>query len=95
MSEPEHKCPVCATELRYHARYPNYVCDSCIAKATDEHGLPLKFFNTGMYGGFEAVCADTDEVRTSHICFINGRRCYADEARTGGIVVELIAPPVI
>lgn len=83
---------MCATELTYYARYSNYVCDSCIAKATDEYGLPLKFFNTGMYGGFETVYADTDEVRASHLCSINGRRCYADEARVGGIVVELIAP---
>jgi len=44
-----------------------------------------------MYGGFKAVCADTNEEREGHICFIEGNKCHADEARMGGIVVELYA----
>ncbi len=91
MREPEYTCPICSTELTYFSRYPNYVCDSCVAKATDESSRALKFFNTGMHGGFKAVYADTNGEREGHICFIEGNKCYADEARMGGIVVELYA----
>jgi len=54
----------------------------------DEQGRALEFFNTGLGGGFRAVYADSREERRSHVCFINGVRCWADEARFGGIVVE-------
>ena len=89
MQQIEYSCPVCGTELSYSDRYPNYVCGFCVDKATDENGRALKFFNTDMGGGFEAIYADTNQRRMSHICFIEGKKCYADEARMGGIVVEI------
>ncbi|QSP93906.1 hypothetical protein LPB19_11950 [Marinobacter salinisoli] len=89
--EPDYSCPICAIELAYYSRNPNYVCDSCVANATDKNGRPLKFFNTDIYGGFEAIYSDTNEKRQGHTCFIKGRKCHAGEARMGGIVVELSA----
>lgn len=41
-----------------------------------------------MSGGFEAIVADTKEEYPSHICYIEGVECWADEARFGGIVIQ-------
>jgi hypothetical protein len=36
-----------------------------------------------------AVVTETGEPYDSHLCLINGVPCYADEARFGGIVIEV------
>jgi len=43
-------------------------------------------------GGFIAYYADSHQTEThpGHICFIDGIRCYADEARFGGIVIQTL-----
>jgi hypothetical protein len=69
------------------ARYPTAVCAACVERAVDEHGRALRFYNQSLSGGFQAVCADTGEERASHECWIDGIRCWADEAHLGGIVV--------
>jgi hypothetical protein len=56
--------------------------------ARDEHGRVLGFSNTSPGGGFQAFYPDTHEDRDSHECWVRGVRCYADEARFGGIVIE-------
>lgn len=53
-----------------------------------EEGRALAFSNTDMSGGFAARYADTGERRDSAICFVDGVRCRAGEARFGGIVIE-------
>lgn len=58
--------------------------------ATSEDGRQLLFFNLGFFGGYGARYKDSGEKYLSHICFINGVKCYADEARFGGIVIEVI-----
>ena len=88
MSETQ-KCPICSTEVQFSERYPKYVCSECQAKATDENNRPLKFYNTTMLGGgFAAEYADTNKKRESHICYIDGIKCRADEARFGGIIIQ-------
>jgi hypothetical protein len=83
------KCPICSTEVQFSERYPKYVCFDCEAKATDENKRPLNFNNTTMLGGgFAAEYADTGERREGHICYIDGIKCRADEARFGGIVIQ-------
>jgi hypothetical protein len=42
-----------------------------------------------MGGGFGAMIADTKEDYLSHICYIEGNKCWADEARFSGIVIQL------
>jgi hypothetical protein len=83
-----HPCPICSAPNPHQARYPNSVCFDCYDKACDSQGRKLNFFNLSMSGGFVAVIADTDEIYPSHICFIDGVACWADEARFGGIVIE-------
>jgi hypothetical protein len=34
--------------------------------------------------------ADTGEAYASHVCYIDGVACYADEARFGGIVIQTV-----
>ena len=41
-------------------------------------------------GGFRAVVRETGEPHRSHICYIRSIRCYADEARFGGIVIQIL-----
>ncbi|MBE9506929.1 MAG: hypothetical protein IMY86_02680 [Chloroflexi bacterium] len=87
-----HPCPICATPVLTNARYPTAVCPACVKRAVDEHNRPLRFYNRSLSGGFQAICActgdaDTGEERVGHECWIDGVRCWADEAHLGGIVV--------
>lgn len=87
-------CPICVGEVVPSSRYRRYVCADCDGRSTDETGRLLRFSNEGFSGGFIAKYADTDEVRDSHICFIDGVKCWADEARFGGIIIQPIENPV-
>ena len=90
MSEaPEQLCPICGRAIQPNPRYPDYVCDECALRATDEENRPLRFYNESLSGGFAARYADTGEERCSHVCFIDGVRCWADEAHLGGIVIQV------
>jgi hypothetical protein len=89
MSEEDRQfCPICGAEVPRVARYPRYVCPNCAGKAQDENDRPLEFHNESFSGGFVARYADTGEERESHVCFIEDVRCWADEARFGGIVIQ-------
>jgi hypothetical protein len=81
-------CPVCGAAQRANARYPRHLCPDCAALATDEAGRRLQFSNVSLSGGFRAVYTDTGEARESHVCFVRGVRCRADEAYFGGIVIR-------
>jgi hypothetical protein len=69
-------------------RYTNYVCFACCRKAVDETGRDLGFGNESFSGGFVAWYKDTNETRDSHVCYIDGIKCWADEAHMGGIVIR-------
>lgn len=83
-------CPVCAAAISHNPRYPRAVCDACALRACDAEGRALDFFNAGFGGGYLAVFRDGGEPYESHDCFIAGLPCRADEARFGGIVVQVI-----
>ena len=87
-----HQCPVCGKALEAISRYPRYVCGDCAARATSADGRLLEFFNLGLSGGYGASFADDKSSYDSHDCFIDGKPCRADEARFGGIVIELKQP---
>ncbi|MDQ3814132.1 MAG: hypothetical protein M3347_09295 [Armatimonadota bacterium] len=94
MSAEDHQyCPICHAEVPPNPRYPRYVCPDCEARAADENDRALKFYNESFSGGFIAQYADTGEKRDSHICFIDGIKCWADEARFGGIVIQPMQEP--
>lgn len=83
-------CPLCGAAMRFDPRYPRAVCPQCAAQARDSSGRLLDFYNEGLSGGFVALIRATGEPYPSHECFINGARCRADEARFGGIVIQVI-----
>jgi len=87
-SETTQQCPVCGAEQPPSPRYPRYLCPECVVLASDEAGRRLQFSNVDFGGGFQAVYADTGDLHPSHVCFVRGVRCHADEARFGGIVVQ-------
>ena len=88
-NDGETPCFMCGAlaDLRRDARYPALLCDACVREAVDENGRSLEFWNVDGSGGFEARYSDTDEVRDSHVCFVRGMKCWADERYFGGIVV--------
>lgn len=83
------KCPICFTIIKKSFRYPHYVCSDCSQRASDKNGRLLNFYNVDLSGGFWGRYLDTKEIYESHICYIDGVKCYADEAHFGGIVVEI------
>jgi hypothetical protein len=84
----EQKCPICQVPVPPSPRYPRYVCYDCYIRAVDEEGRSLSFSNVSFSGGFRAIYGDTREERDSHICYIDGIRCWANEAHMGGIVIQ-------
>ena len=84
-----YACPICAAPLSANPRYPKYVCPECASKAVAPNGRPLSFSNVGLSGGYIARYADTGTEYQSHECLVGDVRCLADEARFGGIVIEL------
>ena len=84
-----YQCPICGISLQPIARYRRYVCQDCAGKAVSANGRRLEFFNLGLSGGYGAMYADDQSAYDSHECFIDGHACRADEARFGGIVIEL------
>ncbi len=87
----ERSCYCCGVFLsdgaEARARYPDELCPACILEAVDEIGLPLRFGNTAMGGGFAATYVADGRPRDSHICYVRARKYWADEAHLGGIVV--------
>lgn len=86
-----YACPICGVSLDPMPRYPCHVCADCASKAVAADGRRLQFSNVDMSGGFAASYADTGETYASHACWIGGIACHADEARFGGIVIEVTA----
>lgn len=83
-----YNCSICNIKLEKVKRYPRYICQKCVSKATDITGRRLIFSNADYSGGFIAVYEDAKEIYDSHICYVENIKCFADEARFGGIVVE-------
>ena len=83
-------CPVCNQAVSSYPRYPRYLCKDCAARAVDIQGRKLEFFNASLSGGFVARYADTQEEYGSNVCYVDGLKCWADEARFGGIVIERV-----
>ena len=85
-------CPICGREQPALSRYPDYLCRECVSRASTEDGRSLVLVNTSHAGGFAARYADTeelcDEATVTHVVYVDGVRCWADESRVGGIVVQ-------
>jgi hypothetical protein len=96
-------CPRCEQPVIYEERYPRAVCDNCRNRTTDNAGRRVTGFNTDFGGGMIAYYADTlehsdgsgfqkeecVEVTRTGVCFIDGHPATMQEARFGGIVVQM------
>ena len=80
-------CPICDKNMLDFERYPKMICNKCVELATTENGESIKFYNVDPTGGFISFVNDIKG--EDHECFINNKKCYADEARFGGIVIQL------
>lgn len=88
-------CANCKESVSYFPRYPKYICNNCSSKTiTDENGLELSFSNVGMSGGLRITYKKDGEIikedtsQWQKLCFIEGKRFIATEARFGGIVIQ-------
>jgi hypothetical protein len=85
-------CPICGAEQPALPRYPDYLCRDCVSRASTQDGRRLVLVNTSPAGGFAARYADDqqlcEEVTVTHVVYVDGVRCWADEGRLGGIVVQ-------
>ena len=82
-------CPLCAKALAANPRYPSYICGTCENKATDAQGRAVYFANTSIGGGCQGYYRDDQSLYQSLDCYVEGRRCRAQEHRFGGIVIQL------
>lgn len=87
--KPISRCPICSKPQDLNERYPKYVCNTCRETPKSLDGRKLIFFNLSISGGFGARYADSGEEYSSHECYIGDIKCYADEARFGGIVIQV------
>ena len=87
----EHHCPICNAFMQFTPRYPKAICGKCSENVKDSDGFNVTYFNVSISGGFKSVhdINGTSVEKEDHICYINGIRCYADEARFGGIVIQI------
>ncbi|MFI6165642.1 hypothetical protein ACIBCN_02540 [Nocardia sp. NPDC051052] len=95
-----HPCPHCARPAIYAERYPRVVCDHCLSRTADRAGRRVTGYNTHLSGGMIAYYTDTlehsdsskeecVEVTRTGVCFIDGQPATMQEARFGGIVVQM------
>jgi hypothetical protein len=93
---PDQCCPICIGQIPTDPRYPDRLCDDCADRTVDIDGRALNFVNVSLSGGFAAYFADdktpADVITRDHTVFVDGVRCWADEAYFGGIVL-CPAPP--
>lgn len=84
-------CPVCLEQSEnVSARYRDCVCEPCLNRfgTLDEDGLALTFGNVDFTGGFVSMRNGVRTSQPEHVCYVNGIKCFADEARFGGIVIQ-------
>jgi DNA-directed RNA polymerase subunit RPC12/RpoP len=94
-SEYKQYCSNCKKPVNYSSRYPKYICRDCSSKKIiDEEGTELSFSNVGFSGGLRITYRDGDKIlkedtsQIKKLCFIEGKRFLATEARFGGIVIQ-------
>ena len=84
-----YHCPICGKPGEPSPRYPRYICVECAGRSKDANGRLLSFTNVSISGGYDAYYRDTKAPYDSHICYVDGVKCWADEAHMGGIVVSI------
>lgn len=81
-------CYGCGQPVLPFDRYPNYLCLDCTSRLTDEHGVEIEFFNSGL-GMLYARYKETPSLNyPNNRCFLENNEYRANEGRFGGVVVQ-------
>jgi hypothetical protein len=88
-------CNVCKNIIKtISVRYPKMICIDCHNRPDikDSDGFNVYFANQSITGGFISIHSIDNKLveKEDHICFIDGVKCYATEARFGGIVIQTL-----
>lgn len=99
VKETEYKqyCPICFKESAFQARYPKAVCSDCYAQEKRNDKLEkVSFSNIGFSGGLRVSIYDesgkrlrTEDDHTLYEFSLGDHICTAEEARFGGVVIQL------
>ena len=85
-------CPICKNIMNIQMeRYPKMICCDCNnTDIKDSEGNNVTFENESMYGGFVSLHIIDNNVveKKEHVCYVKGIKCFADEARLGGIIIQ-------
>lgn len=87
----KRRCALCHAPAEHFGpatRYPRGVCPACVERALAPDGEPVRFYNTELLGHGCARHRTSGAIEDDPLCFIDGIRCRAEEARFGGIVVQ-------
>jgi hypothetical protein len=97
--ETEYKqfCPICYKETSFQSRYPKYICRECNTdRKRSFQGKKVSFSNIGFSGGLKVSFYDDLgnllREEDQHYIFefkLDNYLCTAEEARFGGIVIQL------
>ena len=80
-------CPICEKNMIHSERYPNMICEKCCNKTLTRDGESIEFYNIDHTGGFISI---VNNIKGKiHECYVDNHKCYADESRFGGIVIQL------
>jgi hypothetical protein len=93
----EGNCPICARLFTIPIRYPKSICGNCTrCDIKDKDGYIVTFQNIDISGGFESIHVgegNQNIKKQDHVCFVNGIKCWADQARFGGIIIQVMESP--
>jgi hypothetical protein len=81
-------CPICSVSVPPSPRYPRYVCRECVSRASSRDGRPVAFTNTRDAPRVGGRYRDRDQPYAGQECWIDGIRCWAEEAHFGGVVIK-------
>jgi len=82
-------CPNCKKERsEFIQRYPKSICRECVLKITDKKGRSVEFVNSSGCQGYYAG-TNQQEKYERNVCYIGEKEFIAEEARLGGIVINL------
>ncbi|HTO17474.1 MAG TPA: hypothetical protein VLZ83_17040 [Edaphocola sp.] len=99
IKETEYKqfCPICFEETSFQPRYPKYICRECNTdRKKSFEGEKVSFSNLGFSGGLRVSFYDDLgnllKEQDEHLIYefkLDNYLCTAEEARFGGIVIQL------
>ena len=75
-------------------RYPRMICGDCNKPENirDSRGNSVIYENEDIYGGIVSIhnINGTNIKGNDYYCFVKNIACYAQEARFGGIVIQVL-----